>query len=110
MTRFTIALLLVVWANAGLGAERMASQNPSVKVEQITHGPKNHFFGYIGHALTIPWDADDRYIVALRTDFYKRMPRRGEAAEIVLIDTQDGYRITPLTHTFAWNLQQGSTL
>ena len=44
------------------------------EVTQITTGPKHHLFGYIGHALTIPWNESGRYIVSMRTDFFKRMP------------------------------------
>ena len=57
----------------------------ATEVQQITFGPKHHFFGYIGHVQTIPWNRSGRYIVALRTDFQERMPRPGEAAEIVLL-------------------------
>jgi hypothetical protein len=50
-----------------------------VTVEQITRGPLHHFFGYIGHARTIPWSGDGRYILALRTAFQDRMPGPGDA-------------------------------
>jgi len=79
-------------------------------VEQITAGPKHHLFGYIGHALTIPWNKSERYIVSLQTDFYKRMPQKGEAADIILIDTKNDYKIIPVDKTYAWNLQQGTML
>lgn len=79
-------------------------------IEQVTSGPKSHFFGYIGHALTIPWNASGRHIVALRTGFHDRMPRPGETADIVLIDTADNYRVLALDQTRAWNLQQGTML
>ncbi len=61
-----------------------------VTVEQITRGPLHHFFGYIGHARTIPWSGDGRYILALRTDFQDRMPGPGDAAEVTVIDTTRG--------------------
>jgi hypothetical protein len=82
----------------------------SVEVEQITSGPRHHFFGYIGHGMTIPWNGDGRYIVALRADFYKRMPEPGETADIVLIDTANKYAVQKLDQTHAWNLQQGTML
>ncbi|MGE0757439.1 MAG: hypothetical protein AB7O38_10475, partial [Pirellulaceae bacterium] len=50
----------------------------TVTVEQITSGPKNHFFGYIGHCLTIPWNPAKwpelltKWLDALR----RRTPRR----------------------------------
>jgi hypothetical protein len=82
----------------------------ALSVEQITHGPESHNFGYIGHAVTIPWDSTGRYIVSLRIGFHDRMPKPGETADMVLIDTHDGNRVTKVDQTHAWNLQQGTML
>ena len=82
----------------------------SFELQQITSGPKHHLFGYVGHALTIPWNQSGRYIVSLRTDFSERMPTKGEAAEIVIIDTQKNFEVLVLDRTLAWNLQQGTML
>ncbi len=79
-----------------------------LEVEQITHGPRHHFFGYIGQSLTIPWNQSGRYILSLRTDFHDHMPQPHEAADIVLIDTQDNYNVTAIEKTLAWNFQQGT--
>jgi hypothetical protein len=79
-----------------------------LEVEQITHGPRHHFFGYIGQSLTIPWNQSGRYILSLRTDFHDHMPQPHEAADIVLIDTQDNYRVIAIEKTLAWNFQQGT--
>jgi len=87
-----------------------SAASEEVVVKQLTVGPKSHFFGYIGHCLTIPWNQSGRYIVSLRTDFHDRMPRVDDFAEIVLIDTQRGHEVTILDRTRAWNLQQGSML
>ena len=46
----------------------------SVKVTQITHGPKHHYFGYIGQSRTIPWNASGRYLLALQVGFQDRLP------------------------------------
>jgi hypothetical protein len=82
----------------------------SVRIEQITHGPNHHFYGYIGHVQNIPWSKSGRHIVALRTTFQDHLPEPDEAADIILIDTQDNYRITVIDQTRAWNLQQGTML
>ncbi len=95
-----------VWPSDGTAEDNSISFD----VQQITSGPKHHFFGYIGHALTIPWNQSGRYIVSLRTDFYTRMPKKGESAEIVIIDMQNNFDVIPLDKTFAWNLQQGTML
>lgn len=77
---------------------------------QITYGPPHHFFGYIGHVRTIPWNQSGRYLVALQTDFQERMPQPGEAADIVLLDTQTNFAPRVITQTRAWNFQQGTML
>ena len=87
----------------------MAGQDTfDYEIEQITFGPKNHFFGYIGHAGTIAWNATNRYILSLRTTFQDHMPGPGETADIVLIDTENGYAIEPIDQTCGWNPQQGT--
>lgn len=82
----------------------------TITVDQITRGPQSHNFGYIGHAVTIPWNATGRTIVALRFGFHNRMPKPGETADIVLVDTEDNNRVTAVDQTRAWNLQQGTML
>ena len=77
-------------------------------VEQITFGPRHHFFGYIGQSQTIPWNGSGRYILGLRSDFQDHMPGTGEAAEIVLIDTQNDYAVEVVERTLGWNPQQGT--
>jgi len=84
--------------------------NPSIEVKQITFGPKNHLFGYIGHVQNIPWNQSGRYIVALQTSFPERMPNPGEAADVILIDTQKDFAIEIVDRTRAWNPQQGTML
>lgn len=81
-----------------------------VTAKQITKGPFHHFFGYIGHVGTVPWNASGRHIVALQTRNQDRMPEPGEAADIVLIDTQEDNAISVIEHTRAWNPQQGTML
>jgi hypothetical protein len=77
-------------------------------VQQITHGPQHHFFGYIGQSLTTPWNESERYVLALRSAFHDRMPLPHEAADIVLVDTQNDHRVIPVDKTLAWNFQQGT--
>ena len=77
-------------------------------VEQITHGPKHHFFGYIGQSQTIPWNRSGRYIVALRNDFQDHMPGPGEAADVILIDVKNDYAIRVVDQSHGWNPQQGT--
>jgi hypothetical protein len=82
----------------------------TVEIEQITFGPKHHFFGYIGQCRTIPWNRSGRYIVGLRADFQDRMPGPQDAADVILIDTQAGNAVRVADRTRAWNPQQGTML
>ncbi len=79
-----------------------------LEVEQITYGPKHHFFGYIGQSQTIPWNQSGRYIVALRNDFQDHMPGPGEAADVILIDTENDHAIQVVDQSQGWNPQQGT--
>nr|ACS68532.1 hypothetical protein ObacDRAFT_8529 [uncultured bacterium FLS18] len=86
----------------------LCAEKLTLTVKQLTHGPHHHFFGYIGQSLTTPWNASGRYILSLRTTFHDRMPNAGEAAGIVLVDTQIDYRVRPIEKSLAWNFQQGT--
>ena len=84
-------------------------------VEQITPPNSTHhyMFGYIGQSLTIPWDINDRYILALQFDSHERLPTAEDVATVVRIDTnirneQGNYVITSLDATRGWNTQQGT--
>jgi hypothetical protein len=95
-----------------LAATALAVQPTSVDwrvvVSQVTRGPLHHFFGYIGHARTIPWSGDGRYILALRTGFQDRMPGPDDPAEVTVIDTRAGNRIEAVDRSRGWNPQQGT--
>jgi hypothetical protein len=82
----------------------------TTEIKQITFGPKHHFFGYIGHVQTIPWNRSGRFVLTLQTDFQNRMPEKGEAADIVLLDARNHYAARVVDRTRAWNFQQGTML
>ncbi len=107
--RPTCISLILAWAAAMAACGQPASQGTlAIEREQITWGPKSHFFGYIGHVGTIPWNASERYILGLRTDFVDRMPAPDDPAEVVLLDAEDGYSARAVDTTHAWNVQQGT--
>ncbi|MEM9159463.1 MAG: hypothetical protein AAGB46_10475 [Verrucomicrobiota bacterium] len=85
-----------------------SSAGLEMKVERVTRGPDHHLFGYIGQSLTIPWSGDGRYILSLRSKFHDRLPAEGDAADVVVVDTQNGNAVTVLDQTQGWNLQQGT--
>ncbi len=76
------------------------------KIRTLTSGPKHHFFGYYG---ICPWNKSGRYLVCLESSFQDRMPSRGEAAGIGLVDLETG-EFSKVAETRAWNLQQGAML
>ena len=84
------------------------AQSLELKIEQLTSGEKHHFFGYIGQCRTVPWNANDRYILGMEIERIDRMPRPEEAAVIILVDTKQENRIIRIEKTHAWNPQQGT--
>lgn len=87
-----------------------AAPDWDVDIEQLTFGPKNHFFGYIGHVKNTPWNLSGRYMAVLRTGFQDHMPAPSEAAEVALIDTRSSNSVTAIDQCRAWNPQQGTML
>ncbi len=98
----------MVMAACSLLAPPVLAQQFHLTTEQVTTGPKHHFFGYIGQCQTIPWSGDGRYILAMEIEHIDRMPRPNEAAKIVLIDTHRNNELIEIDHTHAWNPQQGT--
>jgi hypothetical protein len=82
----------------------------TTEIKQITFGPKHHFFGYIGHVQTIPWNKSGRFVLTLQSGFQNRMPQLGESADIVLLDARNRYAARVVDRTRAWNFQQGTML
>ncbi len=87
-----------------------AAAEPTPPFQQLTRGPKHHFFGYIGQCRTIPWSGDGRHVLALQTPVLDRMPGPNDAAEIVLLDTHADHRAQVADRSRAWNPQQGTML
>lgn len=100
-----VVLLLVVCCSPG--EKDTNSPGFGLKVEQLTSGPKHHFFGYIGHCQTIPWNSTGQYILGMEIENITRLPKPEEAANIFIIDTRNN-KIIYLDKTHAWNPQQGT--
>ncbi len=109
--RTLLGELTIFWTFAVGLLEFVASPQAAefqIRSRQITAGPQNHFFGYIGHVQNIPWNGSDRYLLALRTPFQDHLPDQSEPADIVLIDTENDHAVTKVAETRAWNPQQGT--
>ncbi|MFC1652942.1 hypothetical protein ACFL3F_04395, partial [Planctomycetota bacterium] len=101
-----VITILTMFACTVSYAEKASSIR--LEIEPLTSGEKHHFFGYIGQCLTIPWNADGRYILGLEIDRIDRLPTPPEFATVMLLDTEDDNRIIRLDKCFAWNPQQGT--
>lgn len=81
-------------------------------IRQITNGPKNHLFGYIGQSLTIPWNSNGKRILTLQSPFIDHLPDGNEPAGICLVHTDkpDGkfFKVEKVDESLAWNPQQGT--
>jgi hypothetical protein len=85
-----------------------AAAGTTITATQITHGPKHHYFGYIGQSRTIPWNASGRYMLALQVGFQDRLPGADDPADVCLLDVRDNYAVRVLDQTRGWNPQQGT--
>jgi hypothetical protein len=103
MCRMTLAFLSVV----GLAVQAWAADG-SVTITQITKGPSQHFFGYIGQSRTIPWNASGRYLLALQTSFQDRMPDGNDPADVCLLDARNEYALHVVDQSRGYNPQQGT--
>jgi len=91
-----------------LAAAFAATRDWDVEITQLTHGPKHHFFGYIGHVKNTPWNGNGHYLVVLRVSFQDHMPAPHEAADVALIDTTKNNEVTTIDQSRGWNPQQGT--
>lgn len=98
---------LLIGSSYSTRANEVASDD-RYAVQQITQGPEHHLFGYIGHVGNIPWSGDGRWILAMRSSFQDHMPELNEPADVLLLDTQNGYQARKVDETRGWNLQQGT--
>ena len=72
----------------------------------ITSGPHDHLFAnYFG---INAWSPDNRYVAVLETDVNGRLVNEDEAADICLVDLQDGNRIFKIAQTYCWNFQEAA--
>ncbi|MDW7655672.1 MAG: hypothetical protein SCM11_00710 [Bacillota bacterium] len=91
-------------------APENSSFDPRISIRRITPAGdgKQYFFGYYD----IPaFSGDGRYHLVNRVAFRDRLPEASDTSELCLIDlASDGYPVSPIARTAAWNFQQGSLL
>lgn len=84
-------------------SRKIKSEGNILKVspDDSTH---EYFFGYYDKS---PWDASMRFMICMRAkDTWSEPDPLGEA-DILLIDTHNGNKVTKLATTHTWNVQQG---
>ena len=75
-------------------------------IVKVSPDDSNHeyFFGYYDKS---PWDATMRYMICMRAEDTWSEPDPLGTADILLIDTKNGYNIKKVATTHTWNVQQG---
>lgn len=75
-------------------------------IQALTQGPNHHFFGYYGLP---PWNASEKVMVYLETEFGDRLPEPSDKASLILHDlSANTTKVVAETH--AWNFQQGALI
>ncbi|MCC9605093.1 hypothetical protein LOC68_24690 [Blastopirellula sp. JC732] len=86
------------------GATSFQSDLP---VKVVTHGPKQHWFGYYDK---LQFDPTGRYLLSMEVDFEHRKPTAEDEIRLGMVDLQEGNKWTELGRTTAWGWQQGCML
>ena len=68
-------------------------KNEIVESKCITDENGNYFFGYYD---VQPWNKDGNLHLCHKVDFWQRMPKQGEIAEIGIIDVNNNNKYTKL--------------
>ena len=98
--------------SAGDGAAKLATvptSLPSHTIRQITFGPKQHFYGYQGHAGNTPFNRSGTKLALLEVSFQNRLVTASDAANVILVDVATAQSHV-LTSIGAWNFQQGTMM
>lgn len=79
------------------------------EIQRVTPRDDNYeyFFGYYDKS---PWDKEERFMLSLRAPSTTSDVAPTESADVVLIDLENNNKITKLSETKAWNVQQGAML
>ncbi len=84
-----------------ISGEKIKSEG---KIERISPNDAEYFFGYYDKS---PWDATDRYMIALKVKKANKVPDSTEEAKIIVFDTKNNNKEVEIATTHCWNTQQG---
>lgn len=82
--------------------DKIKSEGPLIRVS-----PRDGFEYFYGYYDKSPWDADDRYMIALKVRQTYKSPAPKEPGILVLLDTAQQNRVIKISSVNAWNVQQG---
>ena len=68
--------------------------------------PDDGYEYYYGYYDKSPWDADNRYLIALKVRCSYKNVAPKENGTLVLVDTKNGNRVEEIATTSSWNVQQ----
>jgi hypothetical protein len=104
----TLSTALAIQRGRSLTGEQLERlKTAKFSIQQLTRGPRFHWFGYYDK---FQFDPTDRLILGMEVDFDLRSPRPEDEIRIGVIDREDGNRWTELDKTSAWCWQQGCML
>ena len=103
-----VLLMLATWFICQNTAVHAAPQVKDQAVKAISPDDGYYYwFGYYDKLLSGP---NDRYVLAMRTNFEHRTPTADDVIQVGMIDLKRGNRWTKLGETNAWGWQQGCML
>lgn len=85
-----------------ISRDRFKAQGNFIRVSP--ENENEYFFGYYDK---IPWDDNDRFMIALRVKSSTKSPAPNETGTVVILDTKNNNREIEIGKTDAWNSQQG---
>ncbi|MGN1372252.1 MAG: glycosyltransferase [Candidatus Coprovivens sp.] len=85
-----------------LSNEKIKSEGNLIRISPEDN--YEYFFGYYDKS---PWDATDRYMIALQVKNAYKTPDSTEEAKIVVFDTKNNNEMEVIGTTHCWNTQQG---
>ena len=90
------------WISYVLSSEKFKSEGEVIRVT-----PDDGFEYFYGYYDKSPWDATERYMIAIKVKQAYKTVAPKETGTVVLVDTKHGNTIQEIGTTHSWNVQQG---
>lgn len=83
-------------------SQKIKSEGNILRISPNDKG--EYFFGYYDKS---PWDSNMRYVLCMRAQDTWSVPDPTSSADILLLDSKNGYKEKKIATTHTWNVQQG---